>query len=157
MLLFLLLACTKGLAQVQNSLLRNSLYLIDNEQVKPMFDLKDTLLFKKTVEPITVPKFATLWLKFHIYANPEHDSTVFINGNQQGYIKLFRINQNKLRFLGETGFISPYHQRSIRDDISTIRLILRKGESKYFVLQMALLQRSYILSTSLFARFFYAP
>ena len=136
MLMYLTLRGANGLAQVQNSLLKNSLYLIDNEQVKSILDLKDTLLFKKNVEQTIIPKFSTLWLKFHLNINVQHDSTVFINCNQQGYVKLFQISENTLKFMGETGFVSPYHRRSIRDDISTIRLILRKGESKDFILQI---------------------
>ena len=136
--IFLLIFITysKTLGQVQESLFEKSSYLIDNKAFRDNISLKDTTNFKPIIEPIILPKFSTFWLKFHLKINTEHDSTVFVNFSKQGYVRLLQINQQSLKTIGEAGFVCPYHRRSFRNDISTIRLILRNGESKDFILQI---------------------
>ena len=136
LLIIVITASSKSLGQVQESLLGKSSYLIDNKTFRNTITLKDTVDFKPIVEPIMLPKFSTFWLKFHLDIHPQQDSTVFINCNNQGFVHLFQINQDSLKTIGQAGFVCPFYRRSIRDDIATIRLVLRKGESRDFLLQI---------------------
>ena len=134
--LIVFITYSKSLGQVQESLFEKSSYLIDNKVFRDNISLEDTTNFKLIVEPIILPKFSTFWLKFHLDIHPQQDSTVFINCNNQGFVHLFQINHQSLKTIGEAGFVCPFYRRSIRDDISTIRLVLRKGESRDFLLQI---------------------
>ena len=133
----------------QISLFKNSTYSINREATIADFNLLDTVKFIKANEQILLPKFSTLWLKFHIEAKSNQDSTVFIFCDNQGYVKLFEINDkaspqpspkerefNDLKLVGETGFTCPYHLRSIRGEISFIKLKLQKGKSQDFLLEV---------------------
>jgi two-component system, sensor histidine kinase LadS len=112
----------------------NSTYKIDNEANSAKFTIKDTVSFGKSPEQILLPKYSTLRLKFQL--ETKQDSTVFIYCNNQGYVKLFEINQNSTKLIGETGYTCPYHKRSIRNEISFIRLNLQKGPSKTYLLEV---------------------
>jgi two-component system, sensor histidine kinase LadS len=119
----------------QTSLFTNSSYCIDNEQVNN-FSLKDTLTFSKAKDTLVLPKFSTFRLKFHIDANPKKDSTVYIHCANQGYVKLFQIKESATKLIAQTGFICPYHKRSIRDEIAFVKLELRAGESHDYLLEV---------------------
>lgn len=131
LLLFLSFSC---LSQV--SLLSNSSYLISNEQIAKDFDLKDTLIFEKTNRQLVLPKFSTLWLKFQIQGDSNKNSSAYIYCNNQGLVKLYRINKTGLELIGRTGFTCPYHERSIRDEISFIQLNLPKGDTNNYLLEI---------------------
>jgi two-component system, sensor histidine kinase LadS len=118
----------------QKSLLENSTYKINKEENSVKFSVKDTISFSESPEQILLPKYSTLRLKFKLQSN--QDSTVFIYCNNQGYVKLFEINQNGTKLIGETGYTCPYHKRSIRNEISFIRLNLQKGISKTYLLEV---------------------
>jgi hypothetical protein len=120
----------------QVSLLRNSSYLINNEQFAKKFDLNDTLIFKKTPGQVVLPQYSTLWLKFQVQADSNKNSTAYIYCNNQGLVKLYRINKSGIELIGKTGFICPYHERSIRDEISFIQLNLLKGGVDDYLLEI---------------------
>ncbi len=119
----------------QNSLFKNSTYRIDNQSIAD-FVLKDTITFSKANEQIVLPKFSTLWLKFRINADSKQDSTIYLRFDEQGYVKLFQINGSTTKLVGQTGHTCPYHKRSIRDEISFIKLDLRTGESPDYLLEV---------------------
>jgi two-component system, sensor histidine kinase LadS len=119
----------------QISLFKNSSYHIDNESISN-FNLKDTSTFRKANERLFLPKFSTFRLKFHLDAKTKNDSTLYIFFNSQGYVKLFQINGSTTKLVGETGHTCPYHRRSIRDEISFIKLDIRSGESLDYLLEV---------------------
>lgn len=132
----LLLLALSWPCQSQVSLLSGGSYLIDTSQTTNAFDLKDTLLFKKTTGQVVLPKFSTLWLKLRIQGDPDKNTKAYIYCNNQGFVKLSRINQSGIELLGKTGFTCPYHERSIRDEISFIQLDVPKGELHDYLLEI---------------------
>lgn len=119
----------------QTSLFKNSTYRIDDKEVSE-FSLKDTSTFRKTNEQLDLPKFSTLRVKFKVNAQSQNDSTAYIFCNNQGYVKLFEINGSSTKLIGETGLTCPFHKRSLRDEISFIKLVLSSGESKEYLLEV---------------------
>lgn len=119
----------------QPSLFKNSTYRIDYKGVNTFF-LKDTSTFRKTNEQLDLAKFSTLRVKFKIDSKPQNDSTAYIFCNNQGYVKLFQINGSTTKLIGETGLTCPFHKRSLRDEISFIKLSLRSDEPKEYLLEV---------------------
>lgn len=119
----------------QISLFKNSTYRIDIESVSS-FNLKDTSTFRKANESLFLPKFSTLRLKWHLEAKTKNDSIVYIFFSNQGYVKLFQINGSTTKLVSQTGLTCPYHKRSIRDEISFIKLDIRSGESLDYLLEV---------------------
>lgn len=119
----------------QISLFKNSTYRIDSKEVRA-FSLEDTNTFRKTAEYIYLPTFSTLRVKFSSNAKSATDSTVYIFCNNQGYVKLFEINDSTTKLIGETGLTCPYHKRSLRDEISFIKLNLQSSEPKEYLLEV---------------------
>lgn len=119
----------------QTSLFENSTYQIVNQSIT-QFSLKDTSTFRKTNGPLDVPKFSTLRVKFKVDAKSQNDSTLYIFCNNQGYVKLYQINGSTTKLIGETGLTCPYHKRSLRDEISFIKLNLRSSEPQEFLLEV---------------------
>lgn len=132
--LLLLVLSSPCLSQV--SLLKEGSYLIDIEPTAKAFNLKDTLRFKKTTGQLVLPKFSTLWLKFKIQGEADKNTKAYIYCNNQGLVKLSRINQSGIELLGKTGFTCPYHERSIREEISFIQLDVPKGELHEYLLEI---------------------
>ncbi len=119
----------------QISILNNCSYHIDSVGVST-FSLRDTATFTETNESIGLPKFSTIRLKFHLNSNPKQDSTAYIRCDNQGYVKLYQINGQTLRLIGETGLTCPYHKRSIRDETAFIKVNLEANHSKEFLLEV---------------------
>jgi hypothetical protein len=119
----------------QTSLFNNSKYRIDSVVQLATFSLKDTNTFIKANEQLVLPKFSIFWLKFHIKANPKQDSIAYIRCDNHGYVKLFRLNGAKAKLVGETGLTCPYNKRSIRDEVSFIKIALHAGESEEYLLE----------------------
>ncbi len=132
-ILFLFILSINCFGQI--SFFKNSTYRIDNESVS-RFNLADTSTFKKVNEKVFLPKFSTLRLKFHLDAKTKNDSALYIFFNNQGYVKLFQIVGSTTKLVGETGLTCPYHKRSIRDEISFIKLPLRPNESNEYLLEV---------------------
>ncbi|MBA4851210.1 LytTR family transcriptional regulator DNA-binding domain-containing protein [Emticicia sp. BO119] len=133
-ILFLLVLSFPGLGQV--SLLQEGSYLIDNQQTTKAFALKDTLRFKKTNGQLILPKFSTLRFKFRIQGETDKHTKAYIYCNSQGLVKLFRITQSGMELLGKTGFTCPYHERSLRDEISFIQVDIPKDELHGYILEI---------------------
>src|SRR6218665_1708219 len=120
----------------QESLLKNGSYLIDTEANVNAFHLKDTLLFKKTTGQLILPEFSTLRLKFQLHGNSDKNSIAYIYCNNQGLVKLYRINKTGLELIGKTGITCPYHERSLRDEVSFIQLPLPENEPHEYLLEI---------------------
>lgn len=119
----------------QIPILENSTYKIYNNEFSD-FSLRDTLNFSKSPTAFSLPKYSTIRLKFNLTNRSNTDSIFYLNCKNQGYVKLYQINNNALNLLAETGHTCPYYKRSIRDEISFIKLHIKKGISQRYLLEV---------------------
>ncbi|HEY1055841.1 MAG TPA: LytTR family transcriptional regulator DNA-binding domain-containing protein [Emticicia sp.] len=120
----------------QESLLKEGSYRIDTDTTAKPFNLKDTLSFKKTTRQLILPEFSTLRFKFHLKGNTDKNTIAYIYCNNQGLVKLYQITKTGLELIGKTGFTCPYHERSVRDEISFIHLSIPQNETCEYLLEI---------------------
>lgn len=96
------------------------------------FHTKDTSSFKNIPKRLKLEKFSTLWIKCKLSPLKGQDSLIYLFFEDQGSVTLYEDTGNKLVDVGQTGFIVPYHKRSIRSETAFITL-LPKPESSYLI------------------------
>jgi two-component system, sensor histidine kinase LadS len=131
--LYLFLVCSNCFGQI--SILENSTYRIFKEK-QYTFAISDTSTFVQSFENIKLPKFSTLYLKFNLDTNTQKEASIYINCENQGYIKLFRIEGSDLNLIGQSGLTCPFRLRSIRDETAFIKLDLKESESLQYLLEV---------------------
>lgn len=126
----LMFLCTIALVcYAQENLLENSTYKFYQ---KKDLRIKDTIQFSKTPDPLILPKFSTLWLKCTFSLPNDQESIAYLFFEDQGYVTLYEILENRMQKIGETGITVPYHKRSIREETAFIK-IKKKPEAEYLI------------------------
>ncbi len=128
LLIFLLPSLSLG----QGFLFKESTFLISNLSNKEI--LKDTAKFKPSPDSIFLPQQKILWVRFKLPQNL--DSNLFVFSLKQDLLKLYRVENNIPKLIGQTGFVCPLHLRSKRDDRSVIKLINSKNSANDYLLEI---------------------